>query len=936
MSQFQNLAAGLSKQSNSLKNDLDWLVRQEQALQADARKVLGQLAAVGQAAKAARVHRLNLLGNDLKNAMEEIGNPLLLPWDHDLWSSYQPVEGELATSVRIGGLVEPGLMNGEKAWPDVPEMVPILDAAGPIILVYKKDQSVARSVLQSLILRIAFTMPTEVGFTLIDPVGLGAAFPFSNRLSRVRRAGRTTADELSEVQQDIRRINESVVGQAARFADLTTDQRAGEHFEIIAVTDFPVAYMKDPRAVEALMRIGASGPRTGRHLLLEYNASQPLPHDFSFDSMQNAVLIDCDSPDFIVDGVPSGAVQAAVFDRTQKAGGQRRSGDWDTVVRPERFFTERSSRRVATSVGERLRVWFGDDDDGKPSAHAIAAGQTGSGKSYMFHVMITGLAARYSPDELQFVLIDGKQGVEFEAYRNLPHAAIVCLRTTPAMARSVLSDFVAEMEDRYEAFQASGVAKFEEYREKTGKTLARKLMIVDEYQQLLDGDPVLGSQLILKLLEKGRAAGTHVCLGSQTFGVQGLPPAALTHVHTRISLSLAQDYVQSLQVFGAEGKRLIRELAPSGQVVINDESGRDGGNARGAVARFRRDGEVDTLADTIEEITRQCGQSGQAVVVSGRDGAVITDNAFVCQHFGAPPSDGDLEQIARKPLRQGGFGIENWTSADRPIGLWLGRRFDVHGHALCALRRAPMQNVLILGSQVEARNRMLASAFMALPSMVAPDRVRLVLIDGLRHEMPGGGVLRLAADRLRARGADVQVGAEPDAAAWLSDLATRAGRGEVDHHSTLLVIAEPDYLYCLQGGADRFAPPSEGPAADLRTILSRGPQSGIHTLMTGSGLSALGTVLSPSREARLFNHRVVQQMNEDDSMVLFAALTAARINAQTDHPNACLMVDVIQGTKGAVLFNSYTANHKINADQGHGALTTEFDRLAGGKVANVA
>ena len=606
------------------------------------------------------------------------------------------------------------------------------------------------------------------------------------------------------------------------------------------------------------------------------------------------------------------------------------------MVRPAALLTENSSRRVETAIGERLKIWLGVDDEGMPSSHAIIAGQVGSGKSSLLHVLITGLAARYSPRELQLVLIDGKDGIEFEAYRQLPQAQIICLRTLPAMARSVLADYVAEMEERYRLFQAAGAVHLEDYRQKTGKPLPRKLLIVDEYQQLLDGDEERGGLLLSRILEKGRAAGTHVVLASQTFNVRGMPPTAVTHIHTRASLSLAPDYIQAIQVFGAEGKRLIRELAPSGQVVVNDQSGRDGTNSRGAVARCPRNEEVDTVQEVIREIVSATGSAGNPLVLNGRDAAVVTDNPFVVKWFGLPPEPQGLQEVARLPSRNGGFGMEGWSAADRPLGFWLGRRFDVHGHALCALRRAPSQNLMVLGAQVEVRNRMLASSLVALAAMIPTASLELTLVDGLGDDMPGGGLLRFACEYLRECGAQLVVADDSSLEMVLAGLEKSLGAGNEPNRTRLLVIAEPDYLYSLHGGADRFTQPSGGAAATVRTILSRGPQQGLHSIVTCSGLAAFGTVFSPSREARLFNHRVVQQMNEDESMSLFASLIGARINAQTEHPFAALLVDQIQGTRAGALFNSYAADPDMSAPQDLPALRRRLGALGKQEAQRVA
>ena len=49
------------------------------------------------------------------------------------------------------------------------------------------------------------------------------------------------------------------------------------------------------------------------------------------------------------------------------------------------------------------------------SQHVLIAGKTGSGKSTLLHALITNVALRYSPDEVELYLIDFKKGVEFKA-----------------------------------------------------------------------------------------------------------------------------------------------------------------------------------------------------------------------------------------------------------------------------------------------------------------------------------------------------------------------------------------------------------------------------------------------------------------------------------------------------------------------------------------
>jgi S-DNA-T family DNA segregation ATPase FtsK/SpoIIIE len=856
----------------------------------------------------------------------------LAPWNSDLWNEFirQP-KAEVLNHVCYAHIDEASLLQGETGI-NSPRTVALLASKGPVIVrCDHATKTLSRNALQNLVLRAALASPAETRFALIDPYGLGAAFPMRGLLPRVRTSARTPADELAEVVDDIRRINEAVVGQAESFASLTREKRGGEVFEIVVALDYPRAYERDPRALEYLARIAQSGPRAGRHLILEWDGG---PAQSELTKFENHELIDViaanASPNLKIDPVAPAELQRTLLGAVAAVKSKPTGGDWNSQVRPtERLFAESSARMVETTVGERLRIWFGDSQDGKPCAHAMLAGQTGSGKSFLLHVFITGLAARYSPNELKLVLVDGKQGVEFENYRNLPHAQVVCLRTSPAVARSVLEDFIAEMEDRYVKFQKEGVSKLEDYRRKTGIVMPRMLMIVDEYQQLLDGDPDRGAQMLSRVLEKGRAAGTHLLLGSQTFEVRGLPASAMTHVHLRAALSLPIDYIQAVTAFGPEGKKLIRDLSPSGQVVINDESGRDGANARGTVARLDATAGC-ALPQVVMEITQAANAATpgmKPVVLSGNDAATLAENPFVRRWVAGPPDAAGLQAVARQSLRDGGFGIASWSAADRPVPLWLGRKFDVHGHLLAALRRAPGHNLLSLGSESTVRLGMLANALSGLRAMMPLAGSEVLVLDGLSEGQPGAGMLAVAAVVLRSAGALVQIATPVNGGEALEQFSSSAVQPRRNPDTIrLIVLSEPEYFPALAAPSG-FGPPPPGPSRTFKEYLRNGPPLGSHAIVTASGMGSLSTVIHPSRDAAMFNHRVVQQSNEEESMTLFSSLAATRIMAQTDHHMAAMYVDTVQGVRAAQLFKAYSANSNLYGDQSPAGLATAMRNL---------
>lgn len=852
-------------------------------------------------------------------------------WSSPAWIDFaRDPQPETLGFARIGELDEADLLPGEQGI-HLPWTVAMLDAKGPVIIkCTPATKPLARAIVQNLVLRAALAAPAGTAFSLLDFEGLGAGFPMSRDLPRVRASTPSPADQIRDIVEDIRRINTNIVAQAESFAALPPEKRAGEVFEIVAALDYPSAYKQDSRAIADLARIAQAGPRAGRHLILEWVAPEgdATAKPPGLEGLERPEVLDVArvSTAARIDRLPPPETQKTLLAAAAAAKSRANvTPDWNSQVRPAEWFSESSARMIETPVGEGLRVWFGDNRDGKPCAHGMLAGQTGSGKSFLLHVIITGFAARYSPDELRLVLVDGKQGVEFEAYRNLPHARVVCLRTSPAIARSVLEDFIAEMDDRYVKFQQKGVTKLEDYRRKTAEVMPRMLMVVDEFQQLLEGDPERGALMLSRVLEKGRAAGIHLLLGSQTFEARGFPSSAMAHVHLRAALSLPVDYIQTMSAFMADGKKLIRELAPSGQVVINDEGGRENVNMRGAVTRL--DAAAGSgLPAIVSQIVAAAASPLHAVVLSGNDAAVLADNPFVRRWSSKPPEAAELQTTARRAVRDGGFGLTSWSTADRALPLWLGRKFDVHGHLVVPLRRAAGHNLLTLGSDTAVRLLMLANSLAALRSMRPLTGCEVLLLDGLSEGQPGAGMLEAVLGVLAEGGAHVERATADTGAAALEKFAASGLQPRDPDAFRLLVLSEPEYFPGLAAPSGYGGAPS-GPSRAFKDLLRGGPALGSHSIVTASGLGSLASVLHPSREVSLFNHRAVQQCNDEESMTLFSSLAATRIMAQTDHHMAGMYVDTVQGVRAAQLFKAYAASADIYGDQSTAGLMMALARL---------
>lgn len=233
------------------------------------------------------------------------------------------------------------------------------------------------------------------------------------------------------------------------------------------------------------------------------------------------------------------------------------------------------------SLGE-VRLRF---DDATP--HWLVAGRTGGGKTVFILDVLYGLAARYSPEDLELYLLDFKEGVSFSEFTPsrrdstfIPHARVVGIESDRAYGLAVLRHLNDEMTRRSTLMKRHGVSGFGPLRQ--FERLPRIVTVADEFQVLLAGNDKLASEavsLIENLARKGRSYGVHLVLASQTIsGIEALytkKDSIFGQFPMRVALPGAKQILDPRNN-AAEGISL-------GQVVINTDGGLAGADR---VVRF--------------------------------------------------------------------------------------------------------------------------------------------------------------------------------------------------------------------------------------------------------------------------------------------------------------------------------------------------------------
>ena len=152
--------------------------------------------------------------------------------------------------------------------------------------------------------------------------------------------------------------------------------------------------------------------------------------------------------------------------------------------------------------------------------HGLIAGTTGSGKSVMLQTYILSLALNYSPEQIQFILIDYKGGGMADAFRNLPHVVGIIdnLQGEQVISRA-LASLNGEIHRREALFKAMKVSDITEYSKQYGNDpnevkLPHLIIITDEFAELKSDQPEFMKELV-SASRVGRSLGVHLILATQ-------------------------------------------------------------------------------------------------------------------------------------------------------------------------------------------------------------------------------------------------------------------------------------------------------------------------------------------------------------------------------------------------------------------------------------
>ncbi|MGA2855159.1 MAG: FtsK/SpoIIIE domain-containing protein, partial [Verrucomicrobiota bacterium] len=450
------------------------LARLREASETEAGKLSGTLAANKAKRDADFQSSWRTLESEWKNTVQPLcekiraanaGAEKLFPdWEPARWKDWTPPR-EFKNAAKFARLeVDVAALAGTMPKDKRLALPGTLQFSAPLSLAYplggsilfetsKGGEAEAVAAINNIIFRLLSTTPPgKLNFTIFDPVGLGQNFAALMHLadyeeatinSRIWTQTTQFEEKLAELTEHMEKVIQMYLrNEYATIADYNAQAGSiAEKYHFLVIASFPVNF--SDVAARRLRNIAANGARCGVYTLIHWDQRNAPPNDFVPDEMRknsvrlvrgdkNFVLADWREAGtrLVLDPPPSSEFATQFLHDVGESGrGSTRVEVPFEQIAPDEaeVWSEETTEELRVPIGRSGATKMQYLEIGRGTRqHALIAGKTGSGKSTLFHIIITNLALWCGPEQVEFYLVDFKKGVEFKCYasRRLPHAKV--------------------------------------------------------------------------------------------------------------------------------------------------------------------------------------------------------------------------------------------------------------------------------------------------------------------------------------------------------------------------------------------------------------------------------------------------------------------------------------------------------------------------------
>jgi hypothetical protein len=623
----------------------------------------------------------------------------------------------LPYALRIGNL-EPKHSEAQDVY--IPAVLPFSQSNATAFLIdsEQNNEDTVQRVFQLIAFRVMLSLPVNLcKFHFVDTLSYGNKVNIMNRLSEKIMAhaiindGKRLDELVRELEQSVIDINQN---QLIHYGSLEDFNREAGHlavpYRFVFVSNFPHSFSKEltDRFYKLISNHNAS--KAGIFVFYSIDNSVAVPHGFDISEFVNVstfvypnengnyeiensvfdkpfnetfnILVQTELPrnlDSVIEAINRKAdnVKAPVISLDPYI---------ENLMQTQKYWQADSRRGIKIPVGKRPvdeTVYFELDGDTN-DYFAMVGGRPGYGKTVLLHNIICNASILYSPQELNFYLIDCTNGTGFKPYAGLSHATFVSITNQREYTVSALEHLIGEMYRRAELFKnaseklGSAIEKTEEYRRQTGELLPRLLVIIDEFQVLLESGDKISRKAgfyLEKLVREGRKYGIHIVFCTQSYRNLDFNTDLIT---LRIAFNLKE--YDSIKVLGGSNEEAAK-LTRKGEAIMIYTKNQERHNIKFQCAYTDR--MLDYVAFCNEKLNELQNYTHKRFVFDGNPDSDLSSNREFMAMLSSKPKG------KQKPLQ--------------PAKVYIGAPSFIRGeHIYFKIKNNSCSNLLIVGNDINA------------------------------------------------------------------------------------------------------------------------------------------------------------------------------------------------------------------------------------------
>ncbi len=717
----------------------------------------------------------------------------------------------------------------------LPALIPIDQTNGICFLTTPDNERIIKNTIQMMALRLALSIPPGLcRFTLFDAKGQGGNLinlSYLNSKIIGERILTDTSDlkaELMKVKNNIPMVIQKVLG--ARYADKTLvdyNGSAGElakPYHFIILTDVP--YAIDKETGDLLDHIVKTGKKAGVYTIISFDTTYTAGKEYEYNPMP---LLD--SMTVVYEKNQRYYIKNIIDEEIFRKFTLHLDTSFPDVAQTEEIqeYINKSLQRaqnVAISIADKFtdkNIWsynasYGievpigkvnstdvqnfvlsvEDGRGQSYHHCLIGGSTGSGKTVLLHNIICNTAWLYSPDDVQFLLLDFKEGTEFVIYKDLPHVKVLSIKSELEFAKNVFQFIDAEISRRGELFKTLGANNLLEYNKKADKKLPRYIIIIDEFQKLFDSSFRISEYFagrISDIGKRGRSFGINMILSTQGLGDLSVGHA-LDEFGLRISMRLNSED-ECRRILGSDNAAP-RTLTKKGESVYCP-----GGNYKDNViyqVAYLNDEKIKGIISKLKSKYESSDTNGfSRYIFDGQEPADINTNA----------------------------DIQDFVPTNGKIKVYVGTPFALNdSHSCYSLQRENGYNILIVGQDQETATSVI---FHSMEQIIkqSSDESRFVICDKTNEESPLFGKYK----ELQEKFSNLKVSSEDeDIERRIEQMCVELDRRKTQKGNCARLVLAFHNLYNFRPVRILRGDRMTSICTKLMELVSDGPEYGIHVI----------------------------------------------------------------------------------------------------------